>query len=252
MATTRQTFTATSTWTCPSRVLSVTVECWGAGGNGGGVTTDTTGSAGGGAGGAYARSRIAVVPGTVYTVTVGAVQTATSASGPLGNPSWFGTASTVYAEGGAGGQAHQSGFAGGVASSAACIGTTVFIGGSGGAGGTFVSGGSGAGGSGAGSGGAGTTGPSGTNGAGGTGQLGGAAAVGSVKGGSSGGGDVINGSGVGGAVRGGAGAGACVVSGTIDQTGGAGGRGEVILSWDAPQLNNSGLRPHPFSPGLAR
>src|SRR5215471_17760819 len=65
------------TWTCPSGVSSVTVECWGPGGNGadgihlddGIVAGDTTG--GGGGGGAYALKTLAVTPGHTYNLVVG-------------------------------------------------------------------------------------------------------------------------------------------------------------------------------------
>ena len=54
----------------PAGVNSLEIEVWGAGASGGGRTTNGTG--GGGGGGAYSRSEINVVPGTVYTVSVGA------------------------------------------------------------------------------------------------------------------------------------------------------------------------------------
>lgn len=54
----------------PAGVNSLVIEVWGAGGGGGGRTTSGTG--GGGGGGAYSRSEINVIPGSVYTVSVGA------------------------------------------------------------------------------------------------------------------------------------------------------------------------------------
>jgi hypothetical protein len=54
----------------PAGVNSLEIEVWGAGAGGGGRTTNGTG--GGGGGGAYSRSEITVIPGTVYTVSVGA------------------------------------------------------------------------------------------------------------------------------------------------------------------------------------
>jgi len=54
----------------PAGVNSLEIEVWGAGAGGGGRTTNGTG--GGGGGGAYSRSEINVVPGTVYTVSIGA------------------------------------------------------------------------------------------------------------------------------------------------------------------------------------
>jgi hypothetical protein len=59
-----------NTFFVPAGVNSIVVEVWGAGAGGGDRTSD--GSGGGGGGGAYSRSEINVVPGTVYTVSVGA------------------------------------------------------------------------------------------------------------------------------------------------------------------------------------
>src|ERR1700758_3161740 len=59
------------TWTCPTGVTSVTVECWGAGGGGGGASSNNPAAAGGGGGGGYAKSVLVVVPGTVYNYSVG-------------------------------------------------------------------------------------------------------------------------------------------------------------------------------------
>src|SRR5688572_6074720 len=94
--------TTTGTWTCPTGVTSITVECWGGGGAGAAVGGNPA-AGGGGAGGAYARKVLTVTPGNVYTVTVAATKvsgskTATGAQN-TGNPSWFGSVSTVFAEG---------------------------------------------------------------------------------------------------------------------------------------------------------
>ena len=60
----------TTPWTAPANVTSVTVRAWGGGGSGG---TRNGGGAGGGGGGAFAgNAAVAVVPGTAYTITVGA------------------------------------------------------------------------------------------------------------------------------------------------------------------------------------
>jgi Secretion system C-terminal sorting domain len=75
-AQTTQQFTSSGTWLCPAGVTLVTVECLGGGGGGGGA--DAAGSTsfkggGGGGGGAYVKkASIIVVPGTTYTITVGA------------------------------------------------------------------------------------------------------------------------------------------------------------------------------------
>ena len=62
-----------STWTCPTGVTSIQVECWGAGGAGGSASTATAGtrSGGGGGAGSYVKKTIAVLPGTTYNVIVG-------------------------------------------------------------------------------------------------------------------------------------------------------------------------------------
>jgi len=107
-------YTSSTTWLCPAGVFSVQVECWGAGGGGGGsAAASSTGnrSGGGGGAGSYVKRTIAVVPGTTYTVTVGAggVKGGTStASGYYGFPggkSEFSHASitALTASGGTGG-----------------------------------------------------------------------------------------------------------------------------------------------------
>ncbi|MEI8273739.1 MAG: alpha/beta hydrolase [Paludibacter sp.] len=64
----------TTSWVCPAGVYSVQIECWGGGGAGGGGASGGTGKAGGGgAGGSYVKNTsVTVVPGTTYSVTVGA------------------------------------------------------------------------------------------------------------------------------------------------------------------------------------
>lgn len=60
------------TWTVPAGVTSIMVECWGAGGGGGGaLNTQTACSGGGGGAGGYGKGIYTVVPGTVYTITIG-------------------------------------------------------------------------------------------------------------------------------------------------------------------------------------
>jgi hypothetical protein len=78
-------------WTAPSGVTSVLVECWGAGAAG------AAGSGGGGAG-AYSSATETVVPGTAYNLSVGAgglANTGTTAADNAarnGGPTWFGSA----------------------------------------------------------------------------------------------------------------------------------------------------------------
>ena len=162
------TITTTGTWQAPVGVTSVTVEAWGGGGAGGGATRTNPGTVngGGGAGGAYAKGNVTVVPNTVYTVTVGGQKTATATSTAatnVGNPSWFSTVSTVYAQGGPGGAPANNGTgAGGTGSSSSSIGALSLVaGGSGAAGNTGGTGSTG--GAGANGGGAGGTGVSGNN-----------------------------------------------------------------------------------------
>src|SRR5688572_14659394 len=134
--TTTITYTATSTWTAPAGVTSVTVACWGGGGAGGGASGNPA-TGGGGAGGSYVTSVLVVVPGTAYTVTVGAAKTATATSNAAtnkGNPSWFNTAGTIYAAGGDGGtpaSANSSNGAAATGNTTGCIGTTKYAGGNG-------------------------------------------------------------------------------------------------------------------------
>lgn len=156
------TFTASGNWTAPAGVTLVTVEAWGGGGAGGGNNTSSDGGGGGG-GGAYSMVAITVIPGTVYTVTVGAGGIAVSGgAGGAGGDSWFSTAATILAKGGAGG-ALPAGGAGGVAgvggAAASGIGTSKFSGGDGGTGRNSGTGRGGPGGSSAGTAVNGTSGP---------------------------------------------------------------------------------------------
>lgn len=146
-----QTFLTSGTWTCPTGVTSVQVECWGAGGNGGtfvpAVPDDPSTktnefqpsiSGYGGGGGAYARTdAVTVVPGTVYTIQV--------ATGGAVNESWFNNSGTVKAVSGSNGAPVSAG-AGGLAAN--CIGVNATAGGNNGSGlsgGTCANGGAGGG-----------------------------------------------------------------------------------------------------------
>ncbi|MFN8296929.1 MAG: Ig-like domain-containing protein [Chitinophagales bacterium] len=138
-------YVSTSSWTAPSGVCTATVECWGGGGAGASCRSYSSSywtMGGGGAGGAYVRGSVSVSPGTSYTVTVGAAApgTTSTTNGTIvsGNPSWFSTTGTIYAQGGAGaasldyylttGNFYGIGATG---SSASSIGTTKYAGGSG-------------------------------------------------------------------------------------------------------------------------
>jgi hypothetical protein len=216
-----QTFTTSGTFTVPAGVTSIIVECWGGGGAGGGNADNSLdpAGAGGGAGGAYARKTLIVTPGTDFTVTVGATVTGDFDGGANGNPSWFGTAATVYAQGGAGGGAATNAQgAAGLGSSSASIGDFVAAGGNG-ANGTDATGGGGGGG-GAGSGG------NGGNASGIT------AGTGTATGGGNGGngGPTSEGNGANGSTFGGGGGGA-FCDDNSDHSGGDGAAGRVIVTY---------------------
>lgn len=115
------------TFTTPSDVTSIIVECWGAGGGG-------TTAVGAGGGGAYAKDTIAVSPSTGYAVVVGA-----SAANTDGADSTF-NATSVIAKGGLSG---ANGGTGGTA--AASTGSVKFNGGAGTLGAASTTGGGGAG-----------------------------------------------------------------------------------------------------------
>ena len=224
-------YNATTTWVCPTGVSQALVYCWGSGGAGGTATGSTSyrATGGGGAGGAFAGGLFSSTAGTSYTVTVGAVVTSSSSNGVAvnGNPSWFNTAGTIYAEGGAGGKSVvvSSGVllgAGGVGSSSSSIGTTKNKGGNGytsldasAATGTSAGGG--------GSGGSTATGTSATSSSGGAAGLpdGGAGGAGGSSPGTSGAGSA-------GTTPGGGGGGWAALSTSV-RAGGSGGVGQVIV-----------------------
>jgi hypothetical protein len=224
---TTDTFTSSSTWTCPAFVTAVRARCWGGGGSGGGITvlpSPTSLSGGGGAGGAFAETlAIPVVPGNTYTVTVGAVRTGSTGSGAAGNDTWFLSNTTVLAKGGPGGTspvaAGGSGL-GGAGTTTGSIGDNVFAGGSGGTGLANSTSLTGPGGGGAGSGAAGSAG-SGTAGGGG----------GSASGGSGGNGGTTAGAGAAGSVDGGGGAGAFGTVASHSFAGGNGAPGRIELEY---------------------
>ncbi len=108
-------------WTCPANVTSLTAEVWGAGAAGGA-------GSGGGGGAEYARARIAVVPGTTYSLWVpkgGKADTGTSASqvaARQGGTAWFGppgnqVGSTAYVQANGGSTALTGASSGGLGGS---------------------------------------------------------------------------------------------------------------------------------------
>ena len=126
------------TWFCPYGVTSVDVECWGAGA--GGTRKNPAISGSGGGGGAYSKSTLTVVPGTNYTITVGAGGTGGQEIWNPPNPEIVIDAtdggdtifdsSLVLAKGGSASAVSQVGGIGGLASSG--VGTIKFNGGNGG------------------------------------------------------------------------------------------------------------------------
>jgi hypothetical protein len=214
-----QRFTTNGTFTVPAGITSITVEAWGGGGKGSSLTTNVGG--GGGGGGAYAKKVIATTPGTVYTVTVGAGSTTTAAGGD----SWFGSSTTVLAKGGNSAADNSNVGANGGAGAPTSIGDLgyVFAGGKGANGvtGSYGGGGGSSAGNSAGinaSSATGATAPSnGGNGGNGRSASQGNGSVAAVQ----------LGGGGGGALR--------TTSGT--RVGGAGSTGQVLVRWNAPEIN---------------
>ncbi|MDG1278123.1 MAG: Ig-like domain-containing protein [Algoriphagus sp.] len=207
------------TWTAPAGVTSITVEMWGAGGAGGGSRTNNR-QGGGGGGGAFRRAvNVTVVPGTTYTITVGAGGGGSNGDGEDGGTSsaTFG-ATTITANGGAGGTRANGGNGDG---------------GAGGTGGTY-NGGSGADGANSGSrGGGGSSAGTGANGTNGSNSstAGGVAPTGGGDGGNGG----TNGAGESGTAPGGGGGGGERSGG--NRAGGDGARGEVRISYNIAPPN---------------
>ncbi|MES2588159.1 MAG: GEVED domain-containing protein [Bacteroidota bacterium] len=91
--------TGNGTWTAPCGVTSITLECWGAGG-GGASATGNTSAGGGGSGGGYIKATYTVVPGTTYNLFVGTGGSGNS--GQDGTATWFDNNTLVLAVGGRG------------------------------------------------------------------------------------------------------------------------------------------------------
>lgn len=110
-----QTFTSSGTWTCPAGIYQVQLTMFGGGGKGGNgsqyTSSGSTFYSGGGGGGSAAvvwNYRVDVAPGTVYTVTVGATNLASSFGALVSsNPGVAGTnaSGSTPGTGGAGGSA---------------------------------------------------------------------------------------------------------------------------------------------------
>jgi hypothetical protein len=230
-------------FTPPSGVTLVQVECWGGGGAGGygerAASGGTTSLGGGGAGGAYARSAaVPVTHPTAYNFTIGAQATSSTTEGGRANgadTTFTGDSSVVVtAKGGQGGQSKVNSGVGlkGTGNLTGCVGDAgaIFAGGNGAdaVSSTFSSGGGGGGGAGnANAGGPAPT-PTTSSAAGGTG--------GGAGGGNGGAGRYQNqGSGVGvdGSNPGGGGGGARANTAGNQLSGGKGGLGQVLITYYA-------------------
>lgn len=117
----------TFSWVCPAGVFQVRAQVWAAGGGGGGATGAANSVASAGGGGEYREGVFPVVPGTYYTVIVGAGGTfgiSTPTGGGTGGTSSFG--GVISAIGGSGGIAANG-----------AIQSTAGAGGTGGSGGSI-------------------------------------------------------------------------------------------------------------------
>lgn len=122
-------------WTVPTGVTQITIEAWGAGGAGGFAGDhNRERPTGGGGGGAYAKSTVGVIPGSILNVTVGRGGENPNGTARDGENSTVKNGSTtlVSAEGGKSvdGKNNASGAQGGQAANS--IGTTKYSGGNGG------------------------------------------------------------------------------------------------------------------------
>lgn len=214
-------FDVDGSFTIPSGISTIMVECWGGGGGGGNASHNGNHNSrgGGGAGGAYAAATITNASGTYY-YTIGSG----GSGGSDGTPTSFVQNVTIYveAEGGAqGGNANRNNATGGIGSASNSIGDIVFPGGNGG---NASNDGSGAGGGGAGSQSGGKN-ASGTNAGGATDDFGGGGGVGLTQATTGGyNGDAGN-------IYGGGGSGGLSIGNTAsDGTGGSGANGKVRIT----------------------
>jgi autotransporter-associated beta strand protein len=248
----------TVSWVCPAGVTSIQVECWGGGGAGGSgrksVTgTNTSQNGAGGGGGAYARRvAVPVTPGQSYTITIppaaisGSNGTETQNGGAVngGTVTFVGDSGvTVQAAGGSGGpncyvttnstQGTTSGGAGGTVAGSIGDPGAIYAGGNGFRG-TLGAINNQDNSSGGGGGGAGDTSVGGSAVTGGTGAPGGVAGGGAAGNGRIGA-NTNSGAGSPGAIPGGGGGGGKNV-GQSTQLGGAGGLGQITITYAGPEV----------------
>jgi hypothetical protein len=209
-------------YTVPAGVECITVQIWGAGGAGGSNNTTSNGSGGGGGGG-YTTNVIPVTPGQVIPLYVGAGGAPVSgAAGQNGESSWVLSPSGIVTGGGTGG-------AGGGTLTGGTGGTGTFTGGNGGSG-RSASNANAVGGGGGSSAGTAANGTSGGN-AGGGGAVG-TGGIAPSGGGNGGNGGIVGGVAVSGSVPGGGGGG----SGAGGGTGGSGANGRVIITTNSLEI----------------
>ncbi len=271
------TFTASGTFT-PKQAMTITYLIVAGGGGGGGAAASTAG--GGGGAGEMITASVAVTANTAYTITVGgggAGGASTTSRGTVGSVSSIGSPISVTAQGGGGGSAGVTNFAGvnvttgesagGAGGNAAngtpAGGTAVAPGGNGGNGRGSTTTSRPAGGGGGGDGAAGAASPS--NGVGGAGGAGTASSITGTSltyaAGGGGGGRTTGGAGVSGV----SGAGGLAIAGTAapgnrggggggagngtsgTKAGGNGGSGVVIISY----AKNAGCFSAPQSPSFS-
>ena len=138
----RYSMSGSFTFTVPSGVIQITVECWGGGGAGGRATETGNNDAagGGGAGGAYAKKTIGVNGGDVFTINVAgsksSITTSNAGSNNNGYPSVVlsGITELVKAMGGAGGSGSSdksTSGTGGLGTESGSIGDVTYAGGNG-------------------------------------------------------------------------------------------------------------------------
>ena len=163
--TTQQSFTSSTTWTIPTGVLEVTIECWGAGGGGGHIGNHFTWGAAGGGGGAYAQQTFTVTAGQTIEITVGTGGSGGSGTNNGGDSyAKYNGTTQVLAKGGNGVADDETDNPGTGGQASACIGTVAYSGGNGGKGSTGTWCGTGGGGAAAGAGGNGGNGGDGATG----------------------------------------------------------------------------------------
>lgn len=228
--TTTQTFTSDGTFVVPIGVTSVQVQAWGGGGAGGGCSNNARNTGGGGGGGAYRLvTNVAVSPGASINVTVGAGGIGVSnANGGNGGNSTFASGTPVVANGGSGGGRGTTLLA--INGTGGTGGTGTFNGGTGGTGNSVA--GVSTGNSGGGGGGAGEAGN------GGNANINNPGNGGASNGGNGANGRTTNGNGDDATDLGGGGSGGRNGnSGTSNRSGGDGFRGQVMVTYAAPEMN---------------